>query len=164
MFLNVFHYFGFLLLKNEFVESLKSEVCHTFVTLKFFIGNVWISFHVTFCTTWNDSLWVVWPQWLLWHCEHILSLDMIGDHLNLQVWWQKFVNPYLLLNVYPQHGRRRIITFEFGKHNDTYFGNLEGHGSPNLLKMKLYISGFWRKRCTGCPKKFSNNEMSVFLT
>lgn len=100
MFLNVFHYFGFLLLKNEFVESLKSEVCHTFVTLKFFIGNVWISFHVTFCTTWNDSLWVVWPQWLLWHCEHILSLDMIGDHLNLQVWWQKFVNPYLLLNVY----------------------------------------------------------------
>ena len=63
-----------------------------------------------------------------------------------------------------QHGRRRIITFEFGKHNDTYFGNLEGHGSPNLLKMKLYISGFWRKRCTGCPKKISNNEMSVFLT
>ena len=44
-----------------------------------------------------------------------------------------------------QHGRRRIITFEFGKHNDKYFGNLEGHGSPNLLKMKLYISGFWRK-------------------
>jgi len=36
----------------------------------------------------------------------------------------------------PQSPRRKIITFEFGKHIDLCFVNLEGHGSPNLLKMK----------------------------
>ena len=35
-----------------------------------------------------------------------------------------------------QQPRRRVITFEFGKHNDIYFGNLEGHRSLNPLKMK----------------------------
>ena len=55
-------------------------------------------------------------------------------------------------------------TAAFGKHNDIYFGNLEGHGSPNPFKMKLYISGFGKKWCTGCPKKISDNEMSGILT
>ena len=36
----------------------------------------------------------------------------------------------------PQSPRRKIITFEFGKHIDLCFVNLEGHGSPNLFKMK----------------------------
>ena len=59
-----------------------------------------------------------------------------------------------------QHGRRRIITFEFGKHIDTYFCNLEGHGSQNPLKMKLKNSGFRRNCYTGCPKKSSVTDLS----
>ena len=62
-----------------------------------------------------------------------------------------------------QQPRRRIITFEFGKHVDTYFCNLEGHGSPNLLKMKLKNSGFRRNYYTWCPKKSSVTDLSDFL-
>ena len=43
-----------------------------------------------------------------------------------------------------QHGRASAITFEFSKHIDIYFGNLEGHESPNALKMKFKKSGFGR--------------------
>ena len=53
-----------------------------------------------------------------------------------------------------QQPRRRVITFEFGKHNDIYFGNLEGHKSLNPLKMKLYISGFEKNDVQGVPKNF----------
>ena len=62
-----------------------------------------------------------------------------------------------------QHGRRRIITFEFGRHIDTYFCNLEGHGSLNPLKLKLKNSGFRRNCYTGCPKKASVIDFSDFL-
>ena len=57
-----------------------------------------------------------------------------------------------------QHSRRRIITFEFGRHIDTYFCNLEGHGSLNPLKLKLKNSGFQRNCYTGCPIKNLRNE------
>ena len=62
-----------------------------------------------------------------------------------------------------QHGRRRIITFEFGRHIDTYFCNLEGHGSLNPLKLELKNSGFRRNYYTGCPKKASVIDFSDFL-
>ena len=62
-----------------------------------------------------------------------------------------------------QQPSRRIITFEFGKHIDTYFCNLEGHSSPNLLKMILKNSGFRRNCYTGCPKKSSVTDLSDFL-
>ena len=52
-----------------------------------------------------------------------------------------------------QQVRASAITFEFGKHIDICFGNLEGHGSLNPLKMKLKNSGFGRNCYTGCPKK-----------
>ena len=68
----------------------------------------------------------------------------------------------LLFHAPPQHGRRRIITFEFGKHNDIYFGNLEGHRSLNPFKMKLYISGFEKNEVQGVPKKFLIMKCVVF--
>ena len=48
-----------------------------------------------------------------------------------------------------------------GKHIDTYFVNLEGHGSPNLWKMKFQI---WEKMMysTGYPPKISDDYISVF--
>ena len=52
--------------------------------------------------------------------------------------------------------RKRIITFEF----DTYFCNLEGHGSLNPLEK--IRSGFWRNCFTGCPKKASVTDFSAF--
>ena len=67
-------------------------------------------------------------------------------------------------SLYTQHGRRRILTFEFGRHIDTYFCNLEGHGSLNPLKMKLKNSGFWRNWYTGCPKKAFATDFSDFIT
>ena len=73
-------------------------------------------------------------------------------------------NIFLYSNNLTQQPRRRIITFEFGKHNDIYFGNLEGHRSLNSLKMKLYISGFEKNDVQGVPKKISDNEMCSFLT
>ena len=56
-------------------------------------------------------------------------------------------------------GASAIITFEFGKHIDIYLGNLEGHGSPNPLEMKLENSGFGGNCSTGCPK----NHLVQFL-
>ena len=62
-----------------------------------------------------------------------------------------------------QPDRTSAITFEFGKHIDIYFGNLEGHGSPNPLKMKFKKSRFWRNCYTGCTKKASGTDFKNFL-
>ena len=52
-----------------------------------------------------------------------------------------------------QQVRALAITFEFGKHIDICFGNLEGHGSQNPLKMKLKIPDFGETSIQGVPKK-----------
>ena len=57
-----------------------------------------------------------------------------------------------------QHVRASAITFEFGKHIDIYFGNLEGHWSPIPMKIKLKKSAFGRNCSTGCPKKASGTN------
>ena len=49
----------------------------------------------------------------------------------------KLCDQQLILNL---HVREMAITFEFGKHSDKYFGNLEGHGNQNPLKMKLEMT------------------------
>ena len=52
-----------------------------------------------------------------------------------------------------QQVRASAITFEFGKHIDICFGNLEGHGSLNPLKMKLKSSDLEETTIQGVPKK-----------
>ena len=64
-------------------------------------------------------------------------------------------------NAIAEHPRASAITFEFGRHTDTYFRNLEGHGSPNPLKIKLKKFGFGRNLYTGCPKK---NQVQILRT
>ena len=46
---------------------------------------------------------------------------------------------------------------------DTYFWNLEGHGSLIPLKMKFKTSWFRRNWYIGCPKKASFIDFSDFL-
>ena len=58
--------------------------------------------------------------WTPWWCSFLVYKPFF--------WRNSFVNKWYLVGVVPY--RRRIITFVFGKHNDIYFGNLEGHGSP----------------------------------
>ena len=100
-------------------------------------------------------------------------INYVLPGLNIQIYletWKipkptsKLININLIIYlVTSQHGRRRIITFEFGSHLDTYFCNLEGHGSLNPLKLELKNSGFWRNCYTGCPKKASVIDFSDFL-
>ena len=52
-----------------------------------------------------------------------------------------------------QQVRALAITFEFGKHIDICFGNLEGHGSQNPLKMKLKIPDLEETAKQGIQKK-----------
>ena len=71
----------------------------------------------------------------------------------------KLCDQQLILNL---HVRAMAITFDFGKHNDIYFGNLEGHRSLNPLKKKLYISGFEKNDVQAVPRKFPIMKCVVF--
>ena len=62
-----------------------------------------------------------------------------------------------------QPPRRRIMTIDFGRNIDTYFWDLEGHGSLIPLKMKFKNSRFRRNWYIGCPKKASFTDFSDFL-
>ena len=67
------------------------------------------------------------------------------------------INSYLLLSEVhsPQPHRRRIITFEFGWHIDTYFCNIKGHGMAGQIhwKWSLKIPDFVETAIQGVPKK-----------
>ena len=62
------------------------------------------------------------------------------------------------------HVRASTITLEFGKHFDIFFGNLEGHGSPNPLKVKLKSPDLEETATKVVPKKYLLQILRTFYT